>query len=266
MELLFALFVVALFLNARAAFKLALDWKGMLTTLRFVRDAYARLDALPERGGARARAARARLPAPGARVPGARHRRDGEGPGELALSPRGPSRGGRHQGRGGAGAPSRHGREHGRAGPPPARDAAAVPAEAPHPSGDARPRAQGAPAQLGAAAGGAARDPRRGPRSRARLRRGERRRLDSRSRHVSLDRPGGAGRSGRARLPGHHALPRQLRPPGHPREDLRHPAIVDLHPRVDRPAHQRGQARAALRALCRPVPAPGPRAPSRPSS
>ena len=41
------LFVVALFLNARAAFKLALDWKGMLTTLRFVRDAYARLDALP---------------------------------------------------------------------------------------------------------------------------------------------------------------------------------------------------------------------------
>ena len=47
MELLFALFVVALFLNARAAFKLALDWKGMLTTLRFVRDAYARLDALP---------------------------------------------------------------------------------------------------------------------------------------------------------------------------------------------------------------------------
>ena len=47
MELLFALFVVALFLNARAAFKLALDWKGMVTTLRFVRDAYARLDALP---------------------------------------------------------------------------------------------------------------------------------------------------------------------------------------------------------------------------
>ena len=47
MELLFALFVVALFLNARAAFKLALDWKGMVSTLRFVRDAYARLDALP---------------------------------------------------------------------------------------------------------------------------------------------------------------------------------------------------------------------------
>src|SRR5215510_1008509 len=47
MELLFALFFVALFLNARASFKLALDWKGMATTLRFVRDAYARLDALP---------------------------------------------------------------------------------------------------------------------------------------------------------------------------------------------------------------------------
>ena len=39
MEMLFAVFVVALFLNARAAFKLALDWKGMVITLRFVRDA-----------------------------------------------------------------------------------------------------------------------------------------------------------------------------------------------------------------------------------
>src|SRR5499427_4608851 len=47
MDLLFAFFVLALFLNARAAFKLALDWKGMVTTLRFVRDAYARLDELP---------------------------------------------------------------------------------------------------------------------------------------------------------------------------------------------------------------------------
>src|SRR5215831_3418052 len=47
MDLLFAFFVLALFLNARAAFKLALDWKGMVTTLRFARDAYARLDELP---------------------------------------------------------------------------------------------------------------------------------------------------------------------------------------------------------------------------
>ena len=47
MELLFVLFVVALFLNARAAFKLALDWKGMLTTVGFVRDAYASRGALP---------------------------------------------------------------------------------------------------------------------------------------------------------------------------------------------------------------------------
>ena len=47
MELLFALFFIALFLNARASFKLALDWKGMVTTLNFVREAYARLDALP---------------------------------------------------------------------------------------------------------------------------------------------------------------------------------------------------------------------------
>src|SRR5262245_44145347 len=47
MELLFVLFVVALFLNARAVFKLAIDWKGMLTTVGFVREAYARLDELP---------------------------------------------------------------------------------------------------------------------------------------------------------------------------------------------------------------------------
>jgi cellulose synthase/poly-beta-1,6-N-acetylglucosamine synthase-like glycosyltransferase len=42
------LFFVALFFNFRAAFKLLLDWKGMLTTCRFVREAYARLDALPD--------------------------------------------------------------------------------------------------------------------------------------------------------------------------------------------------------------------------
>jgi cellulose synthase/poly-beta-1,6-N-acetylglucosamine synthase-like glycosyltransferase len=47
MEPLFLLFLVALFLNARAVFKLALDWKGMLTTVRFVRDAYACLHELP---------------------------------------------------------------------------------------------------------------------------------------------------------------------------------------------------------------------------
>ena len=47
MELLFVLFLFAFFLNVRAAFKLGLDWKGMLTTVGFVRDAYARLDELP---------------------------------------------------------------------------------------------------------------------------------------------------------------------------------------------------------------------------
>src|SRR5262245_4411889 len=47
MEWLFLLFFLALFLNARAAFKLGLDWKGMVTTLRFVRDAHARRDELP---------------------------------------------------------------------------------------------------------------------------------------------------------------------------------------------------------------------------
>ena len=41
------LFVAALVLNVRASFKLGLDWRGMLTTVRFVRDAYARRAALP---------------------------------------------------------------------------------------------------------------------------------------------------------------------------------------------------------------------------
>jgi cellulose synthase/poly-beta-1,6-N-acetylglucosamine synthase-like glycosyltransferase len=47
MELLFLLFLIAFVLNVRASFKLALDWKGMLTTARFVREAYARLHELP---------------------------------------------------------------------------------------------------------------------------------------------------------------------------------------------------------------------------
>jgi cellulose synthase/poly-beta-1,6-N-acetylglucosamine synthase-like glycosyltransferase len=47
MEPLFLLFIAALVLNVRAAFKLALDWKGMVTTVRFVREAYARLGELP---------------------------------------------------------------------------------------------------------------------------------------------------------------------------------------------------------------------------
>jgi len=42
------LFGVSLFFNARAAWKLLLDWKGMLTTARFVEDAYHAVPALPE--------------------------------------------------------------------------------------------------------------------------------------------------------------------------------------------------------------------------
>jgi hypothetical protein len=48
MEWLFVLFVLTLVVNGRAAFKLLVDWKGMLTTCRFVEDAYASLDALPD--------------------------------------------------------------------------------------------------------------------------------------------------------------------------------------------------------------------------
>ncbi len=44
----FSLFVVSMFFNARAGFKLLMDWLGMRTTYRFVRDAYQALDALPD--------------------------------------------------------------------------------------------------------------------------------------------------------------------------------------------------------------------------
>jgi hypothetical protein len=44
----FGVFVLAMLANGRAAFKLLVDWKGMLTTCRFVEDAYAALDALPD--------------------------------------------------------------------------------------------------------------------------------------------------------------------------------------------------------------------------
>ncbi len=44
----FAAFLLSMFFNGRAAFKLLLDWKGMLTTCRFVEDAYDRLDTLPD--------------------------------------------------------------------------------------------------------------------------------------------------------------------------------------------------------------------------
>ena len=44
----FAMFWVALLVNGRAAFKLLLDWKGMLTTCRFVERAYESLASLPD--------------------------------------------------------------------------------------------------------------------------------------------------------------------------------------------------------------------------
>jgi cellulose synthase/poly-beta-1,6-N-acetylglucosamine synthase-like glycosyltransferase len=46
----FAMFWVALLVNGRAAFKLLLDWKGMLTTCRFVERAYESLASLPDEG------------------------------------------------------------------------------------------------------------------------------------------------------------------------------------------------------------------------
>ncbi|HKC05606.1 MAG TPA: hypothetical protein VKJ67_01980, partial [Methylomirabilota bacterium] len=47
MDLIPFLFFVALFFNIRASIKLALDWRGMLITTRFVRESYARLGDLP---------------------------------------------------------------------------------------------------------------------------------------------------------------------------------------------------------------------------
>ena len=44
----FFVFLATMAINARAVFKLLLDWKGMLTTCGFVKDAYAGLDALPD--------------------------------------------------------------------------------------------------------------------------------------------------------------------------------------------------------------------------
>lgn len=41
------LFFVSFFFNFRAAYKLLIDWKGMLTTTRFVREAYERVAELP---------------------------------------------------------------------------------------------------------------------------------------------------------------------------------------------------------------------------
>ena len=46
----FTMFWVALLVNGRAAFKLLLDWKGMLTTCRFVERAYDKVAALPDEG------------------------------------------------------------------------------------------------------------------------------------------------------------------------------------------------------------------------
>src|SRR3989441_8972211 len=42
------LFAISSFFNGRAAFKLLLDWKGMLTTCRFVEDAYEHVETLPD--------------------------------------------------------------------------------------------------------------------------------------------------------------------------------------------------------------------------
>jgi len=44
----FTLFWITVLVNLRAAFKLLIDWRGMVVTCRFVEDAYARLGELPD--------------------------------------------------------------------------------------------------------------------------------------------------------------------------------------------------------------------------
>src|SRR5262249_11675567 len=47
MELLLALFLLALLVTARSVFNASRDWKGMPPTARFVRESYARVSTLP---------------------------------------------------------------------------------------------------------------------------------------------------------------------------------------------------------------------------
>src|SRR5258708_7307493 len=120
----FGAFVVALLVNGRAAFKLFVDWKGMLTTCRFVEDAYAGLDTLPDETALeRAPAAPVFLhlvpaweePAGG----GTRAARGGAGGARGAGRAAGGARGRRGWGgRGGGGGPPRGGSAGGGAPPP----------------------------------------------------------------------------------------------------------------------------------------------------
>jgi hypothetical protein len=108
-----ALFFLSSFFNFRAAFKLLVDWKGMLTTCRFVEDAYERLESLPDE------AALDRSP----RAPLFVHLVPAYQEPEIAAP------GGGHQGGGGPGPPSRHGVLDRGADPTPAGGASPLPAE-----------------------------------------------------------------------------------------------------------------------------------------
>ncbi len=98
----------------------------------------------------------------------------------------------------------------------------------------------------------------RGLRSAPGVHRRERCRLGARSQRVPLDRRRrhGAGRRPHG-LPGGHALPGQLRSAAREGTGVRGPAVVDLHPRLDRAAHQRGPAGTLVHPRDGPRPAPG---------
>ena len=119
------------------------------------------------------------------------------------------------------------------------------------------PGPQGAPAQLGAASRDPARGAGRDVGCRRRVRGRERCGFAARPQRLSLDRRRRAGRARPDRLSGRHAVAGQLRAAGPARPRVRDPAVVDLHPRVDRAADQRGAPGDVVRAVPGPVAAAG---------
>ena len=187
------LFLATLLFNLRAAWKLAIDWAGMLTTVRFVRAGYARRGELPpRRPSGRRRGAPVFLtlvaayqePAIASTLRGllalrypaelARYVVVTKAAEDAAPHPAMPE-------------------STGHALPAVPRGPAALRRQAARPPRPAGVRPQGRAAQLGAPARGARADPRGGCRgSVAGVRRRVRRRLGARSRHAPLDRRRGA--------------------------------------------------------------------------
>ena len=258
MELLFVLFVVAFALNVRASFKLGLDWKGMLTTVRLcVREAYARLHELPTEESLE-RESRAPVflhlvpayqePDIATTVSALVASRYPHGRLHVVVVTKEEEERAPHPGMSAStGELVRRLRD----GLPPYQQKRLTHLVMPGPGRKAHQlnwalRPEALDEVLGQDI-----DP-------DVLRRRQRRGFAAGSRHVSLHRSPGVDGAGRARLSGHHAVARQLRSPADSRQDLRGPAVVHLHPCVARTAHQRGQALAPFARFAARVPRLGP--------